>query len=53
MSDQLFNLENVKEDFYWIKCDEDGETAVCLEGILRYKRFDPNDPTFIFRFAKI
>lgn len=24
VSDQLFKLENIKEDWYWIKCEEEG-----------------------------
>lgn len=53
VADQLFKLENVSNDLFWIKCEEEGEKAVSLEGILRYKTFDPNDPSQIFRIVNV
>ena len=53
ISDQLFKIENIKNDFFWIKLDSEGDKAVSLEGVLRYKQFNPNDPSQIFRFFEV
>ena len=30
VADQLFKLEKIQSDLYWIKCDDDDKKAVCL-----------------------
>lgn len=39
INDQLFKIERIPDHqgYYWIKTSEEGEMAVSLEGILRYK----------------
>lgn len=48
--DQLFSVEKapMEGNAFWIKCSSKGDTAVALEGILRYKAFDPNSEAQIF-----
>jgi hypothetical protein len=40
--DQLFKVEKYQNNSFWFKTSAKGETAAALEGVLRYKKFDPN-----------
>lgn len=55
--DQLFWIEKAPvQGFYtywWIKTSKSSDKAVTLEGLLRYKNFDLNDETQLFRFEPI
>ena len=53
VADQLFKMEHANNDFYWIKCEEEGDRTVAFEGILRYKEFNPNDPAQMFKFYRV
>lgn len=41
-SDQLFKVEKYNNNAFWFKTSAKGNEAVALEGVLRYKQFDPN-----------
>lgn len=41
-SDQLFKVERVNNNAFWFKTSAKGTEAVALEGVLRYKKWDPN-----------
>ena len=40
--DQLFKVEKYNNNSFWFKTSAKGTEAVALEGVLRYKKFDPN-----------
>ena len=39
--------------YFWIKTSEEGNIALCLEGIMRYKNFDPNAEDQLFSFVPV
>ena len=45
--DQLYKVERVGHHFFF-KTSSKGDRAVCLEGVLRYKDFDPNSLNQLF-----
>ena len=51
-SDQLFKVEKVGNAF-WFKTSAKGDQACALEGVLRYKPFDPNTPTQLFYIVPV
>lgn len=54
--DQLFAVVQARQEFftyYWIKTDAKGKTALEFEGVLRYKDFDLNKETQMFRFVEV
>lgn len=50
--DQLFKVEKINNAF-WIKTSAKGKEAVALEGVLRYKAFDPNALNQLFFIAPV
>lgn len=52
-SDQLFKVERYNANSFWFKTSEKGDTAVALEGVLRYKKFDPNVLNQIFYIVPV
>ena len=46
--DQLFKVERVNNNSFWFKTSSDSNRAAALEGVLRYKHFDPNHPNQLF-----
>jgi hypothetical protein len=46
--DQLFKVEKYNNNAFWFKTSAKGDEAVALEGVLRYKKFDPNVLNQIF-----
>lgn len=40
--DQLFKVEKFQNNSFWFKTSQKGAEAVAFEGVLRYKKFDPN-----------
>ena len=51
-SDQLFKVEKAGNG-WWFKTSSKGDKAVCLEGVLRYKDFDPNATNQIFYIVPV
>lgn len=55
--DQLFMLEQAPvqafHKYYWIKCQEKGNKALKMEGILRIDDLNPQDESFLFRFEPV
>jgi hypothetical protein len=55
--DQLFWIEKAPvqgfHTYYWIKTGKTTGKALALEGIVRYKSFDLNDETQLFRFEPV
>lgn len=51
-SDQLFKVEKIGNAF-WFKTSEKGDKAVALEGVLRYKPFDPNAINQLFYIVPV
>jgi hypothetical protein len=50
--DQLFKVERA-QNAYWFKTDSKGSEAVALEGVLRYKKFDPNAINQLFTIIPV
>ena len=51
-SDQLFKVEKAGNCFFF-KTSAKGNKSVCLEGVLRYKDFDPNATNQIFHIVPV
>lgn len=55
--DQLFWIERAPVqgfyNYWWIKTSKTSDKALSLEGMLRYKPFDINDETQLFRFEPV
>lgn len=52
--DQLFKVEKIQgSNAFWFKTSEKGDKAVALEGVLRYKPFDPNAISQIFYIVPV
>jgi hypothetical protein len=51
--DQLFKVEKFQNNSFWFKTSAKGDEAVSLEGVLRYKRFDPNTLSQLFYIVPV
>jgi len=54
--DQLFSVVQAPiqgQRWFWIKTDSKGNSALSLEGILRYGNFDSNSESQLFTFAQV
>lgn len=52
-SDQLYKVERYNANSFWFKTSAKGDRAVALEGVLRYKKFDPNVLNQIFYIVPV
>lgn len=53
-SDQLFKVERQGgNNTFWFKTSAKGKEAVALEGVLRYKSFDPNVTNQLFYIVPV
>ncbi len=51
--DQLFKVERHQNNSFWFKTSAKGAEAVALEGVLRYKKFDPNVLSQLFYIVPV
>jgi len=51
--DQLYKVERANKETFWFKTDSKGTEAVALEGVLRFKKFDPNVLNQLFAVVPI
>lgn len=43
----------MSNNIFWLKTNAKGDQAIALEGILRYKKFDPNVPNQLFYIVPV
>jgi hypothetical protein len=46
-------VEKVNQNSFWFKTSRKGTEAVALEGVLRYKQFDPNSINQLFYIVPV
>ncbi len=51
--DQLFKVQKSQNNTFWFLTSAKGDTAVAFEGILRYKKFDPNVLSQLFYIVPV